>query len=155
MSGAGFQYSRNARAGELAELAREISPMEAAQLPPGLSGGALAAAFAALAAGTRTYTVRLGGRLCGVCFVEDLPDRRLMSFTKTRFLASERRVTFARGIGRLLRDLAAAEREAGRDARPMYMHVPEGDFRSMAWFARAGCVPEGGWLRCPGADRGI
>ena len=147
---AGFRYRRGATRGDLAELAREISPMETEGMDEGLRW-TLEGLFMTLAARERTYTVRLDGRLAGVCFIADKADRREMAFTKTRYLTDERRVAFARGIPQLLRDLAEREREAGRDGKPMYMHVPEGDAKSEAWFVRAGCERTEKGLRCPEA----
>ena len=148
MTDAPFTYARNARIGELLDLARDISPMETRGMAPG-DVAALGGLFIALAARSRTYTARLGGRLCGVCFVEDFPDRRGMSVTKTRYLTEERRFAFARGIARLLRDLDRLEAAAGRCGVPMYMHTPEGDVRSKEWFIRAGCVETERGLLCP------
>ena len=146
-----FEYRRCARRAEIAELAREIAPMEVAGMKPreiASVGGMLMAA----AAKCRTYVVRLGGRLCGICFVEDREDRREMAFTKTRHLVEDRKVAFARGIPQLLADLAAHEAEAGRDAKPMYMHAP--DARSREWFVRAGCAETERGLLCPRANAG-
>ena len=61
-------------------------------------------------------------------------------------------MAFARGIAGLLRELADAEERAGHGAKPMYMHVPEGDARSEEWFVRAGCRRTAHGLLCPGAE---
>ena len=165
MSRTPFEYTRGATEAELRELAAEISPMETAGLRRaepanqdtwatgnGLSPHNLAELLVVLGRISRTYAVRIGGRLCGVCFVEEFDDRREMSFTKTRYLTEERRVTFARGIAGLLRDLAELEGGAGHGGKPMYMHVPEGDVRSEEWFVRAGCRRTERGLQCPGAE---
>ncbi len=146
-----FAYSSPAKGAELLELAREVAPMELRGFPPGFSEALPGLLFQA-AARSRTYVVRLSGRLAGICFVEDLGDRRQMSFTKTRYLVEERRIAFARGIAGLLADLAAEEARRGRDSSPMYMHVPDGDEKSKRWFVRAGCVESELGLRCPGAN---
>lgn len=133
----GFGYSRNALAHEIEELARDIAPVETAALDDETRRTLLPRLMVA-AVRCRTYVARLDGRLAGICFIEDLPDRREMAFAKTRYLAEKRRFAFARGLGQLLAALAALEAEAHADARPMYMHVPEGDGKSAAWFVRAG-----------------
>ena len=143
-----FEYHAPALDREIVELVRDLSPLETEGLEPCVRdtlGGALIVASKKC----RTYSVRLDGRLAGVCFVEDRPDRRVMAFTKTRFLTEERKVTFARGIPQLLDDLARGEAARRRDGKPMYMHVPEGDERSKAWFVRAGCVETEHGLLCP------
>lgn len=147
-----FEYRRQAQTAEIVELVRNISPLETEGMEPCIRdslGGALLAA----AAKCRTYSVRLSGRLAGVCFVEDRPDRREMAFTKTRYLTEERKFTFARGIPQLLADLARYEADGGRDGKPMYMHVPDGDERGKAWFVRAGCVETEDGLLCPEAGK--
>ena len=73
--------------------------------------------LAACAMADRSYVVRLDGRLAGICFVCDCDDRREMAFTKTRYLASERKIAFARNVGLLLADLAGAENEAAAQRR--------------------------------------
>lgn len=148
-----FTYRRNAREEELRELCREISPLETAGLSV-RERRALPGLVLSAARKCRTYVVRIDSRLAGVCFVDDFADRREMAFTKTRYLTEERRLTFAKEIWRLLVDLARFEREAGRDAKPMYMHVPDGDERSAAWFVRAGCVLTERGLLCPQQERG-
>ena len=143
-----FEYRAPALDREIVELVRDLSPRETEGLEPCVRdtlGGALIVASKKC----RTYSVRLDGRLAGVCFVEDRPDRRVMAFTKTRFLTEERKVTFARGIPQLLDDLARGEAARRRGGKPMYMHVPEGDERSKAWFVRAGCVETEHGLLCP------
>ncbi len=140
----GFTYRRNATRADVRALVADISPMERA--PADVLGRLLAALRH-----SRTYVVRLGGRLAGICFVADLPCRREMAFTKTAWLTGRRPVAFARGIPRLFADLNAHEAETGHDGRPMFMHVPEGDAKSAAWFVRAGCAtaPDGTGLLCP------
>lgn len=136
----GWSYRRGASLAELTAFWGEIAEMEHKERV-----GASAWLDAVLRA--RVYQVRLDGRLAGMCFVHDLPDRREMAFTKTEWLVTERKIAFARGIPRLLRDLA--EHERGRDSKPMYMHVPEGDGRSAEWFVRAGCAMTDKGLLCP------
>lgn len=143
-----FEYRAPALEGEVAELARELSPLETEGMQP-IDRETIGDALLRAAKECRTYSVRLDGRLCGVCFVEDRPYGREMAFTKTRFLTEERRTTFARGIPQLLEDLARGEAERGHGGKPMYMHAPEGDARSRAWFVRAGCVETERGLLCP------
>jgi len=148
-----FEYKAGATDAELAELARDVWPGELEGLDESLRD-TLEDVFKAIARWARTYTVRLAGRLCGICFVFEKPDRREMSFTKTRHLAEERKYTFAVGIGQLLRDLAEREDADGHGGKPMYMHVPEGDDRSRDWFVRAGGCEETEWgLKCPGKEK--
>ena len=106
----------------------------------------------------RRYAVYLDGRLAGVAFVHERTGRdgrayRDMCFTKTRYLAEERRITFARTIPQLMADLDRHERaaigDAEADAKPLYMHTPDGDGRSKAWFLKCGCVEDEHGLRCP------
>lgn len=151
-----WTYTIGATAEEIEELCRELSPMELGGDADGDVGrhvreAVLPEAMSAYAAKCRTYVARLDGRLAGICFVEDVGRRREMSFAKTRYLTEERKIAFARGIPALLAELAARERAAGCDREPMYMHVPEGDARSEAWFVRAGCVRTADGLRCPEA----
>ena len=155
-----WTYTNGATAEEIEELCRELSPMELGSDADGDVGrhvreAVLPDAMSGYAAKCRTYVARLDGRLAGICFVEDRGRRREMSFAKTRHLTEERKIAFARGIQALLAELAAREREAGCDREPMYMHVPEGDAKSEAWFVRAGCVRTADGLRCPEADRAV
>ena len=147
-----FSYARNAQRSEIWELVRSISPMETEGLPPEVRD-TLCASLIRAAAECRTYSAYLDGRLAGICFVRDLADRREMCFAKTRYLTEERKIAFALGVPRLLRDLAEMESMARRDAKPMYMHVPEGDTRSKEWFVRAGCTETEGGLLCPGGGK--
>ena len=140
MRSSGWRYRRGAALGELTAFWKQIAAMEHKERIG-------AAAWLEAVLRTRVYQVYLDGRLAGMCFVADLPDRREMAFTKTEWLVTERKIAFARGIPHLLRDLADHER--GRDANPMYMHVPEGDERSEEWFVRAGCVRTELGLLCP------
>ena len=144
-----FTYARGARVAEIKELYRDISPLETAHMTPEFAKGPLLGALLFAAAHSRTYAVRLDGRLAGICFIEDRDFGRLMSFTKTRYLTEERKVAFARGIPQLLKDLARAEKATGRDDKPMYMHVPDGDRKSEAWFVRSGCRRTAHGLMCP------
>lgn len=144
MTGISFTYRRNATRADVRALVDDMSPMERA--PEGVLGALVAALRRA-----RTYVVMLDGRLAGICFVVDLADRREMAFTKTAYLTERRPVAFARGIPQLFADLNAHEAETRHDGKPMYMHVPEGDAKSAAWFVRAGCAaaPDGTGLVCP------
>ena len=105
----------------------------------------------ACATADRSYVVWLDGRLAGICFVCDCGDRREMAFTKTRHLARERKIAFARNVGQLLADLAGAENEAaarrGAAETPLVFHAP--DARSRDWFVRAGCIITERGLECP------
>lgn len=141
-----YSFTTNAKVEELRELCDDVAEIEHA--PEDLFGRLLAASSR-----LRTYVVRAPDRaLEGICFVDDLPDRREMAFTKTRHLVERRPIAFARSIPLLLDELARRERAAGRDAKPMYMHTPEGDEKSRRWFIRAGCVDAGErGLLCPKA----
>lgn len=141
----GWSYKRGASIGELTAFWREIAEMERKETVG-------ASTWLAAVVRQRVYKVYLDGRLAGMCFVSDLPDRREMAFTKTEWLVTERPISFARGIPKLLSDLA--EHERGRDSKPMYMHVPEGDERSAAWFIRAGCTMTDMGLLCPERKEG-
>ena len=144
-----FEYSIGATEDDCRELARRISPMEIEALS-GEEREMLPELLCSERRRCRTYTVRLGGRLAGICFVEDRDGRREMAFTKTRYLTEERRVAFARGIPQLVEDLQRAESDAGHGGKPMYMHVPEGDGRSKEWFLRCGFTETDKGLLCPG-----
>ena len=144
-----FSYEPGARALDLVELAAQISPLETAHLPAAMRSQLAGLFLEAAAKSSRTYTVRIDGRLAGICFVEDTPGGREMAFTKTRYLTHERRLTFARSIRQLFADLAKLEAVCGARPGPMYMHVPEGDARSKAWFLRAGCRETERGLECP------
>lgn len=147
-----FSYSAPARIAELQELAAAIAPMELRGCSEAFAQNVLPGLLLATAARSRTYAVRLDGRLAGICFIQDLGSRREMAFTKTRYLVEERKIAFARAIPQLLADLAREEARRRRDAKPMYMHTPEGDEKSKRWFVRAGCVETERGLRCPGAN---
>ena len=143
--GKGWSYRRGASLGELTAFWDEIAEMEHKETVG-------AAAWLAAVVRQRVYKVYLDGRLAGMCFVSDLPDRREMAFTKTEWLVTERPIAFARSIPALF--AALAEHERGRDTKPMYMHVPEGDERSAAWFVRAGCKMTDRGLLCPVIKKG-
>jgi hypothetical protein len=143
-----FKYGRCATIDDIRHLAENISPMEIAHLDPERRR-TLRGELQYAAMNCRTYTVRLDGHLAGICFIRDLPDRREMAFTKTRYLTENRKITFARGITQLLNDLSGGETAAGRAGKPMYMHTPHGDSRSKEWFVKAGCVETENGLLCP------
>lgn len=142
-----FAYEIPATPERIGELFDGISPLEA--LPDGMERQDFVDAFMSADA---TYAVTVDGRLAGVAAVWDSSGGRTMCFTKTSYLTKERRVTFARGIARLLSDLADAERRRGATG-PMYMHTPEGDEHSKAWFVMAGCVETESGLMCPDNER--
>ena len=143
-TGPAWSYKRGATLGELTAFWGQIAAMERKERVG-------ASAWLAAVVHERVYQVFMCGRLAGMCFVADLPDRREMAFTKTEWLVSKHPIAFARAIPGLLRDLARLER--GRDGKPMYMHVPEGDDRSAAWFVRAGCRLTARGLLCPVAKK--
>ena len=142
-----FEYDIPATREQIGELFDGISPMET--LPAGMERQDFVDAFMSADA---TYAVKTGGRLAGVAAVWDSSEHRTMCFTKTAYLTTERRITFARSIAALLSDLADEERRRGATG-PMYMHTPEGDERSKAWFVRAGCVETVSGLLCPDNER--
>lgn len=128
-----FEIHEGATRGECAALAEGIweGELKAACIE-GIDRGFLGGAFWDLAGRSRTYVAEIDGHLAGICFVEDLEDRREMSFVKTQYLATERKITFARSIAALFRTLHDLER--GQGDRPIVFHVP--DERSRAWFER-------------------
>ena len=142
-----FSYEIPATRERVGELFDDHSPLE--ELPDGMERQDFIDGFMSADA---TYAVMIDGRLAGVAAVWDASEGRTMCFTKTSYLTSARRVTFARGIPQLLADLADAERRRGA-AGPMYMHTPDGDDRSRAWFARAGCEETDCGLLCPDSER--
>lgn len=149
-----FTYLRGARVRDVLALADDLSPMEAEQVRAQLGDDAarpdrIKGMLLHAAAVSRTYVALIDRKLAGICFVRDLPDRREMAFTKTRYLTERRKITFARSVGALLRDLARLEAACGRDRLPMLMHTPEGDDASRDWFVSAGCLPVPGGLLCP------
>lgn len=137
-------YKRGASLSELVAFWREIADIEHKER-------VRSSEWLAVSMRARIYKVFLDERLAGMCFVHDLPDRREMAFTKTEWLVTCHPMVFARGIPQLLQDLA--EHERGRDSKPMYMHVPEGDERSAEWFVRAGCKLTDAGLLCPGYQK--
>lgn len=159
MSAFPFEITTGASDADCEELAWHLSPLEfaAAGLPmddlrvPDM----LCRVFKSERAAARTYVARVDGELAGICFVYDFPDRREMSFAKTRYLTEQRKVAFARGIPQLLRELARREAQAGCGAPAMYMHVPEGDDRSKEWFIRCGCAETDKGLLCPAAGEEV
>ena len=128
-----FEIHEGATRGECAALAEGIweGELKAACIE-GIDRGLLGRAFWGLAGRSRTYVAEIDGRLAGICFVEDSGDRREMSFAKTQYLATERKITFARSIAALFRALRDLER--GQGDGPMVFHVP--DERSKAWFLK-------------------
>lgn len=145
-----FTFARCARGDELKELADGISPLELVGVPEERVRS-MRGWLHALAATCRTYVVRTGGMLAGICFVKDLegPPRRMVAFVKTeRFTA--RRTEAARSVPEQFRCLARLERESGRAGTPMYFSVPFEDVSARGWYVRMGCTAaEGTLLRFP------
>ena len=149
-----FSYMRGARVIDVLSLADDLSPLETEQVRARLGDEAarperIKGMLLHAAAVSRTYVAEIDRKLAGICFIRDVGGRREMAFTKTRYLTERRKITFARSVGALLRDLARLEAACGRDGAPMYMHTPEGDVASRDWFVRAGCVETPMGLRCP------
>lgn len=148
-----YTYEVGATDERIRELVDCLSPIEIA--PEGLTAEMMIEYRDKKCAAS--YAVLIDGRLAGICFVEEYRNHREMCFAKTEYLTTSRKITFAKSIASLFADLNRYEcrRMGGKDAfKPMYMHTPEGDERSKAWFVASGCQETRHGLKCPSGRGG-